>query len=72
MLVEIIKKEILANPHHLVKSMDCMFLILEIERLKRGDFTEEEFQTLCHNLPEDDECRFKQGCIDYQKKLFKS
>jgi hypothetical protein len=45
-------------------------LRLEVERLKRGDFTEEEFQNLCHNLSEDDEARFKQGCLDYQKKLF--
>jgi Tfp pilus assembly protein PilO len=42
----------------------------EVERLKRGDFTEEEFHNLCHNLSEDDEQRFKQGCSDYQKKLF--
>lgn len=44
----------------------------EITRLKRGDFTEEEFQNLCHNLSEkvEDECKFKEGCIAYQKKLF--
>lgn len=27
-------------------------LLEEIARLKRGDFTEEEFQNLCHNLSE--------------------
>jgi hypothetical protein len=42
----------------------------EVERLKSGDFTKEELQNLCHNLSEDDEQRFRQGCSDYQKKLF--
>ena len=42
----------------------------EIERLKAGKFTPEELQNLCHNLKEEDEQAFKQGCIDYQKKLF--
>jgi hypothetical protein len=44
----------------------------EIERLLRGDFTESEFQNLCHNFSEDDEARFKKGCLEYQKKLFGS
>lgn len=52
-------------------SQDEFFEIFdEIQRLKQGNFTEEEFQNLCHNFSEDDEVRFKQGCIDYQKKLF--
>lgn len=42
----------------------------EIERLKAGRFTEEEFQNLCHTFSEDDECRFKAGCVEYHKKLF--
>lgn len=42
----------------------------EIERLLRGDFTEEEFQNLCHNFSEQDAERFKHECIEYQKKLF--
>ena len=33
-------------------------------------FTEEEFQNLCHNLSEDDEARFCDGCDSYQRKLF--
>src|SRR5688572_27790919 len=43
----------------------------EINRLKAGNFTEEEFQNLCHNKQIQDgyEC-FKQGCNEYQKKLF--
>ncbi len=45
-------------------------LIEEIKRLKRGDFTEEEFQNLCHNFSEEDKDKFRQGCVDYQKKLF--
>lgn len=45
----------------------------EIDRLKRGDFTPDEFQNLCHNLP--DTCTrevFESGCKDYQAKLFGS
>ena len=42
----------------------------EVKRLKLGDFTEEEFHTVCHNLSEDDEQRFIQGRSDYQKRLF--
>lgn len=42
----------------------------EIARLKRGEFTEEEFQNLCHNLNENDYCRFKKGCEEYQEMLF--
>lgn len=42
----------------------------EIARLKRGDFTEEEFQNLCHNFSEQDAKRFKAGCEEYQRKLF--
>lgn len=50
----------------------------EIERLKRGDFTPEEFQNLCHNLHKKTALAkvgnlpqvFCDGCEDYQKKLF--
>lgn len=49
----------------------------EVCRLKNGDFTEEEFQNLCHNMKvdghpvtEDDICRFKTQCELYQQKLF--
>ena len=45
-------------------------LLTEVDRLKRGEFTEEEFQSLCHNFSEDDACRFRQGCVEYQRKLF--
>lgn len=46
----------------------------EIDRLKRGDFTPEEFQNLCHNL----HCKggvftrkeFAAGCLQYQDRLF--
>ena len=36
----------------------------EAERLKLGDFTEEEFQNVCDNLSEDNEQRFKQAFSD--------
>ena len=42
----------------------------EAERLRRGDFTEEEFQNLCHNFDEADLERFGKGCEAYQRKLF--
>jgi hypothetical protein len=44
----------------------------EIERLLRGDFTEEEFQNLCHKHTGEDAARFRQGCEEYQRKLFGS
>jgi hypothetical protein len=39
-------------------------------RLRRGDFTPEEFQNLCHNLTFADRLSFERGCRDYQEKLF--
>lgn len=45
----------------------------EIARLKRGDFTKEEFQNLCHNRHEKEGCTaqdFFNGCAEYQKSLF--
>lgn len=46
----------------------------EIERLKAGDFTPEEFQALCHNLHLKEERitpqAFCDGCEAYQVKLF--
>ena len=41
-----------------------------IIRLLRGDFTDEEFQNLCHNLDESDFEKFCDGCDAYQMKLF--
>lgn len=49
---------------------EALILAQEIDRLRRGDFTEEEFQTLCHNFSEDDEKRFRAGCESYCAKLF--
>jgi hypothetical protein len=52
-------------------------LSAEVKRLREGDFTEAEFQNLCHNLKVDgrpvtaaDVCRFSDGCTGYQRKLF--
>lgn len=45
----------------------------ENERLRRGDFTPEEFQELCHNRDKNPRCTpaaFFDGCEDYQRKLF--
>jgi hypothetical protein len=44
----------------------------EIDRLKRGDFTPEEFQNLCHDLNDADRDHFCDGCEQYQIKLFGS
>ena len=41
-----------------------------VARLKMGEFTEEEFQALCHNLREDCPKRFADGCVAYNRKLF--
>lgn len=45
-------------------------LCAEIDRLKAGRFTPEEFQNLCHHLDETKRASFYQGCADYQRKLF--
>ena len=48
-------------------------LLGEIDRLKRGDFTPEEFQNLCHHRDEKPGCTrkdFEEGCQEYQTKLF--
>lgn len=44
----------------------------ECERLRRGDFTDEELQNLCHNMPEKETkaAAFIAGCRAYQEKLF--
>lgn len=42
----------------------------ENARLKRGEFSSEELQNLCHNLTEDDYKAFCDGCDGYQRKLF--
>ncbi len=39
--------------------LSALTLADEVERLRRGDFTEQEFQNLCHNFDESDERRFK-------------
>ena len=47
--------------------------LAEINRLKRGDFTPEEFQNLCHHRDEKEGCTqacFFDGCAEYQTKLF--
>lgn len=48
--------------------LECL---VEISRLRRGEFTPEEFQSLCHSLPTG--CTreaFEKGCREYQDKLF--
>lgn len=43
----------------------------EVERLRRGEFTPEEFQNLCHNT--DTQAgfdAFADGCEAYQRKMF--
>jgi len=46
--------------------------IAEIERLREGEFSDEEFQHLCHCIPETDREAFFTGCAEYQRKLFGS
>jgi hypothetical protein len=49
---------------------DVPALLAEVRRLKRGEFTPDELQTLCHNLSTDDACAFVRGCHAYQTQLF--
>lgn len=42
----------------------------ENARLHAGDFTEEEFQNLCHKCDASDSLKFAEGCIAYNQKLF--
>lgn len=43
----------------------------EFKRLLSGDFTQEEFQNLCHNMnPDCKRSDFEKGCKDYTDKLF--
>ena len=52
---------------------ECEQLREELERVKRGDFTPEEFQNLCHNRHEKEGCskeEFFEGCAKYQQALF--
>jgi hypothetical protein len=42
----------------------------EVERLRRGEFTSDEFQNLCHNLDETKRSEFFAGCAEFQRKLF--
>jgi hypothetical protein len=65
-----LKAEIEIREYH---SHDTFLLKLaaqEIERLLEGNFTEEEFQNLCHNFSEDDAKRFSKGCIEYNQRMF--
>jgi chromosome segregation ATPase len=42
----------------------------EVDRLKEGRFTEEEFQALCHRFQKGDCQRFCWGCLNYWLNLF--
>jgi hypothetical protein len=49
----------------------------EVARLKEGQFSEAEFQNLCHNMRVDGQPityetvhSFEQGCVEYRRKLF--
>lgn len=45
-------------------------LLDELARLRRGDFTPEEFQNLCHNIPTGCAEEFCDGCEQYHQQLF--
>jgi hypothetical protein len=73
----LIEAHIKACPNHPMRRLEEEVASLRHEntRLKQGDFTEEEFQELCHNLPTPPTgsvtaCgRFASGCLCYQVKL---
>jgi hypothetical protein len=48
-------------------------LLAENARLRRGDFTPEEFQAVCHHRDDKPGCTradFEAGCLAYQRQLF--
>ncbi len=52
---------------------DNVRLLETVARLKRGDFTPDEFQNLCHHRDEKPGCTqadFDRGCREYQANLF--
>ena len=55
-----------------IEDLQRMIKVLqhEVYRLKRGDFTEDEFQNLCHKFGEDDAVRHWRGCHEYHRHLF--
>lgn len=50
-------------------SQTVLSLVAEVRRLKKGDFTPEEFQNLCHTKDDTDCKSFTHGCFAYWKKL---
>jgi hypothetical protein len=58
------------EPPDFKKPMTKIDLEKEVARLKEGNFTEEEFQNLCHKFQQEDITRFCKGCENYQTKLF--
>lgn len=54
----------------LVLVLVTMSYAIENGRLRRGEFTDTEFQRLCHNLSPRLRQEFYDGCDEYQKKLF--
>ncbi len=55
-------------PHHVAS--DIANLLDCVSRVLKGQLNDEEFQNLCHNLSPEDECAFKNGCVEFQKRLF--
>lgn len=57
-------------------SVDILLILQELDRLRQGNLTNQEFQALCHNLHESKTqppCtreQFEQGCIQFQEQLF--
>ncbi len=49
---------------------DVSMLLGCVSRVLKGQLNDEELQNLCHNLGPEDECAFKNGCAEFQKKLF--
>lgn len=57
-------------------SVDVLLVLQELDRLRQGNLTNSEFQTLCHNLyekkinPPCTRAEFEQGCTQFQDQLF--
>lgn len=63
------------GPLSITTALKIVGLVAEVRRLRRGDFTPEEFQNLCHHRDQKPGCTrqdFEEGCRQYQAKLFGS
>jgi hypothetical protein len=68
---EILQQELILTRSEVVAQANARELVeKEVERLKAGNFSDDELQNLCHQFPPEKVCSFRNGCTQYQVKLF--